>query len=242
MAITNQGCMNYLCLNWEHLDVIPEEAEYPVLGSCCHRLDHHLNSQIMHFIAFVINLLLICRHIILLLSFPLHYQRMNSDLIVVNVTQPFGNVKEWEAYLWSLSLCLYLTQCLIGESLTPKTSCRISGCYEYINTHVSVPANSTRPTLASSNTDDEKPELICDSSTVSPETPVMTPLRADDDSSGSTRRSANNPDSADLQLITIITSLMCAPVMTSKTCPPMAESQTQAYTIWSGRHIKLQWR
>ena len=104
---------------------------------------------------------------------------------------------------------------------------------------VSVPVTSPRPKFASSNTEDKKPELISTPPAVSPETPVTTPLRTDDDTVLS--RSGDLPTTPTLQTNNSPSSLprSWTPTMTSETSAPTVESQMQPYyTTRSGRHVK----
>ena len=104
---------------------------------------------------------------------------------------------------------------------------------------VSAPVTSPRPKLASSNTEDEKPELISTPPVVSPETHVTTDLRTDDDTVLS--RSGDLPTTPTLQTNNSPSSLphSWTPTMTLETCAPMVESQMQPYyTTRSGCHVK----
>ena len=85
---------------------------------------------------------------------------------------------------------------------------------------VSAPVTSPRPKLASSNTEDKKPELISTPPAVSPETPVTTPLRTDDDTVLS--RSGDLPTTPTLQTNN-------SPSLLPHSWTPTMTSETQAH-------------
>ena len=125
------------------------------------------------------------------------------------------------------------------QSQRPTVTINQDTQFKLAQPRVLAPGNSPRPKLATDDTDDEKPELTSYPPAVSPETPVTTPLKPDDDTV--LPRSGDLPTNPTLQTSNSPSSLPCSltPAITSETRAPIAESQTQPYyTTRSGRHVK----